>query len=625
MEDLKNAKITASPDSSGWAQVNDFSPNDPQILNSKGSLFVVLATTSQIGSGVEIMTAGRELLARLHTKYFDDKERKPFEALKDAVQLVVSEFGQNWGDLEIAACVVLGNTVYTTSVGGARVIICRDGSQATILNSIDANIVSASGYAKTGDSVLIATKTFFTKVPAETIKLALSGVSPEQAVEAFNPLIHEGANMGNLGALVLKFGGTPFIENIPEVINEEEKVIINKAEETKNKVVDFLTRLSRKLPERRIYVNSGMQDEVVSDNKKLTFSVGLILLIILAVSIGFGVRQKRINDTKKQYQGILSQAQNEVDEAISLASVSPDKSRELFFDSEQKLNQIEALKVKDPKIDALKNKINESKAAVLGQYEISPQFFLDLSLLSSGFKGDALSFSGGNIFILDKTGLKIVSVAVTTKKSKVVAGPGVLDTALDLASYSDRTFVLAADGIYEVGGTKTKVIDKTWSGDALIKAFAGNLYVLDKNGNSIYRYAGTGNTFGEQHSWLASGTNVNFSDSKSWAIDGSAYVLFPNSKISKFSLGSPQSFRIYGVVPEIGTVDALYADPENQYLYFLDRVGKRVVVTDKKGSYKAQYGGDEIGNATNLVVSEANKKIILLSSDKLLSIELKHL
>ena len=353
--------------------------------------------------------------------------------------------------------------------------------------------------------------------------------------------------------------------------------------------------------------------------------VAAILLVLLAVSIGFGVRQKRINDLKNKYQGILSQAQDEVDQAISLASVSNDRSRELFTDSEQKLGQIEALNVKDPKIDDLKKKINDSRAAILGEYLVAPQMFLDLTLLSSGFKGDTISFSGGLIYVLDKTGQRIVSVNVSTKKSKVVAGPGVVSSPEALACYEDKVFVLEGDGIYEVDSGNTKVISKTWSGEAFVSAFAGNMYVMDKSGNSIYRFQGNGNTFSEKQNWLALGTNVNFNSVSQMTIDGSIYALYPNSQILKFSQGSPQTFRVTSLIPEIGNIDAVYANPDNQYLYLLDKSGGRVVVTDKKGTYKSQYVDPQISSATNLVVSEADKKIILLTGDKLYSIDLNSL
>jgi len=205
----------------------------------------------------------------------------------------------------------------------------------------------------------------------------------------------------------------------------------------------------------------------------------------------------------------------------------------------------------------------------------------------------------------------------------VVAGPTVINEAFGMASYNDNVYILTSDGIYQLGLSETKVVDKTWSGDALINAFAGNLYVLDKSGNAIYRYSGEpGNTFGTQQSWLSGSTKADFSGAVDWGMDGAIYVLYPNAKILKYSLGSPQNFSLNGVVPEIGNVDAIYADPNNQYFYLLDKAGRRVVAVDKKGNYKAQYTSDQIGSATGLVVSEAQKEIILLTGDKLLSIQI---
>jgi sugar lactone lactonase YvrE len=234
--------------------------------------------------------------------------------------------------------------------------------------------------------------------------------------------------------------------------------------------------------------------------------------------------------------------------------------------------------------------------------------------------------SGGNIFILDKSGERVVSVAIDTKKSMVVAGPTVITNATAIASYNDNVYILSSDGIYSLGLGETKVIDKTWAGDVLINAFAGNFYILDKSGNKIYRYSGqSGNTFGPQQNWLSASTKADFSGAVGWGMDGAVYVLYPNSKILKYSLGSPQNFSISGVVPQIGNTDAIYADPDNQYVYLLDRAGKRVIAVDKKGNYKAQYTDDQIAGATGLVVSEAQKEIILLTGDKLLSIQIKNI
>lgn len=624
MLDFTSVKITATPGLSGWAQVHDFVSDDPDVKNTRGHLFVVISTR-KVNEGITNVESGRSLLSRLHTEYFNNLDDKPFNALKNAVEKIYGEFKNTWGDVEICACSVVNNVVYSAACGGASVSIYRDGALATILASDLENVVAASGYPKNNDVIVLGTRLFFSSVPQGDLKSALSFEDINTTVETITPLVHSGEDKGSIGSILIKFGVASVI---PEIVPTPRPVLDTSAKpsfDLKQKLTQTLDFISKKLPQKQIYIRNGMDDEVVSQSKKVTFSVAIVLLVVLVFSIGFGIRQKGVNEVKSKYQGLLTDATKEVDDAISLASVSPDKSRELFISSEEKLKTIEALKIKDGKITELRQKIDSSRASVLGEYVVSPELFLDLSLLSSGFKGDEVSASGGNIFVLDKNGKKIVSVVISTKKSKVVAGPGVIDQVDSLASYEDKAFILSTDGVYEVGSSKTKIIDKTWDGEALIRAFAGNIYVLDKSANAVYRYAGSGNTFGDKQNWLAAGANADFTAARQWVIDGSVYVLNPNSKVLKYSLGSPQSFRITGTVPEIGTVDAIYASDETEFVYFLDKAGKRVVVTDKKGGYKAQYIADQIGDATNLVVSEKDKKIIVLSGDKLLSIEIKHL
>jgi len=633
MLEIKSAKVTTIPGASGWVQTYENSPNDPEKLQSKGKLFVIISTN---GIGVEIdkISFGRDFMGKLSNEYFDSEAVKPFDALKNAVSKVIDEFKESLGSIEIACSAFAEGVVYSVASGGSKIVISRGGAVATILASQDVDVIAASGYPKANDKILLGTKSFFEIVPFEIMKSGLEDERPEATVETFTPLVHaEGG--GTSGALIMKFEDRSIVTEAPKAEDIESSVVTEVSKpiapntpivtNISSNISNFFKSITNKLPQRGIYIKSHMGDEAISQSRKLTFSIGIILLVILVVSIGFGVRQKKVNDLKKEYQSILAEATQEVEKAISLASVSTEESRELFISSEQKYQQIVKLNVKDPEVEELQKKIADSRAAILGEYSVNLELFLDLGLLSSGFSGDTITASGGQIFILDIAGSRIVSVTVDTKKSKVVAGPSVVENPQGIASYQDNVFVLLSDGIYELGLNKTKVIEKTWGGNAFIYAFAGNLYALDISGNAIYRYAGDGTTFGSQQNWLSTATKADFSEAKAWGMNGAVYVLYPNARILKYSLGSPQNFRITGASPEIGSIDAINADPDNNYVYLLDKAGKRVVVIDKDGKYKAQYINDQISSATSLVVSEEQKKIILLTGEKLYSIEIKHI
>lgn len=622
MLQITSAKVTASPGPSGWVQVHGFSPTDAEKSEKKGHLFVVIASRDG-REGVESITFERQIARRLGENYYGNLHQKAFDALSSATQKIVDEFSPKDPDIEITCCAFVGEVVYSSAFGGSKIAIRRDGSLATILES-GGKVVSASGFPKEGDVIVIGTKDFFGKVDMESLGQCLVSGSPETAAEELSPLVYGGAEKGKAGAMIIKFEQEKVFKTETEAVVPQDPGEGRRNFSGKN-FLGFIQVVINKLPKRKIYIRQEFRDEAVSQNRKLTLSIGIILLVILTVSVFFGIRQKRINNLKDEYKILLDQAADNLEQAINFANIDPGESRRFLAESERKLDQIKALKIKDSGVDELKKKIGDSRAAVLGEYISDPELFLDLSLLSSGFRGTQISASGGNLYVLDENGSRAVSVVIDTKKSGVVAGPAVIENPVHMASYEDSVYILFQDGIYLVGSTKTKVIDKTWDGDVLIYAFAGNLYVLDKSANQIYRYAGQNrNTFGSQQNWLSASTRADFSNAVSWGMDGAVYVLYPNSRILKYSLGSPQNFSISGVYPEIGNVDVLYADSGNQYIYLLDKAGKRVVAVDKNGRYKAQYLSDRIADVKEIVVSESAKKIILLTDEKLLFLELKN-
>lgn len=624
-----SSKITGTPTALGWVQIHDFAPDDEDKIASRGHLFLIVATENFEASGPEglrpggeisELIAGRELISRFQEEYYGDISQKPFEALKRSAEKVSGEFVSSFGNIEIASCALVGNVIYSAAGGGGQVVILRDGMIATILASTGNEIISASGYPKTGDILLLGTKNFFANVSQGVIKASLESKDLEEATEAFASIVHEKEDSGKMGSVVVKFseelGG--YEKPSPVFENNEKNLDLNS-------FFAFFSKFGKSLPEKRIYISSNSDEESSQSGKKLTLTVGIMLLLILAISIGFGIRQKKIKNLQGEYVERLSQANHNLDEAKGLVGVDSTKARELFSQSDQIYKEIKELGAKDIKIVELKERLETERTNILGEFTSTPELFLDLSLLSSGFAASDYSTSSDVIYILDKNSKKIVSVEIDGKKSKVIASQDNVGEARDIASYEGRAFILSSDGVFEVGNTRERVIEGDWSGEAFVAAYTGNLYILDKTGNSIYRHSGSGAGFGTGASWITSGTKVDFSDALGFVIDGSVYVYFGSGKISKYSLGSPQNFAISGEFPEVTKIDSIYSNDETEHLYLLDKEGKRIVVTDKKGGYIAQYVGDKIGEATGIVVSEKEKKIILIAGDKLLSIEIKHL
>ena len=640
------AKLTGNPDPSGWAQVHEFSPQEEEKLLARGQLFAVISTTRH-EEGVDSVVAGRELLSRLHEEYFGEITTPAFAALKEAVEKVIEEFTASWGEVEIAAAVYLNGVVYSVVGGGAQAVLFRDGMLAKILESNGEKAISASGYPKAGDTFLLATSNFFATLPTGVIRAALEGQDPGGAVEALAPYIHSREKTGSVGAVILGFRQSTQAAFVPELKNEQkvgeeepesatiETQTIEAAAPSSRvksafsglfaKAISLLSAgVGRVLPEKRIYLKrEGQEFEGGIQGRKVAISVGIILLILLLISIGFGVRQKRLKDSRLKYETRLTQAQHEFEESLKLASISQERARELFLSSRTLVSQIEAEGFEDEEIEKLKSDLSQNEGRVLGEYRDEPALFVDLSILTSGFVGDDLAASEEKVYVLNKGGKRVVSVATDTKKSEIIAGPDEISEAESLAAYSGRVFVLTSSGISEAG--EGEVIEKGWEGGILMYMYGGNMYVVDKSARTIWRYAGGEAGFGSAQKWNTNPIEANLENAVGVAIDGAIWMGFGSGEVHKYSLGNRIAFEISGVNPDLSFLNAIYTNEELSNIYILDRQNGRVVVIDKEGKYKAQYIHDNIRQATDLAVSEKNKKIILLTGDKLLSLEAKHL
>ncbi|MCH7730550.1 hypothetical protein IID21_03430 [Patescibacteria group bacterium] len=642
---ISSAKLSGNPGASGWAQVHEFKPDDKEKLSLRGHLFAVFATSGeeatssddfQSGGGIDNVTQGRELIARLHEEYFGNTTATAYNALKEAVEKVIKEFKESWGNVEIAAAVFLEDIVYSAVGGGAQAVLFRDKALVKILVSEKEGVVSASGYPKQGDIFLLGTSLLFKEIKEEVIRSALESGNADEAAEALAPIVHAGKDLGSAGAVIIKFEKKGvFPEKTKgdkitavEVSKEkkEEKTQPEFARGLRTKLANLLDRAIKTLPERRIYVKEEMGEVASRSNRKVAIAVGGILIALLAISITFGVRQKRVKEGRLRYEERLTQARYEFEEAQTLVSLNTQRSRELFISAKNTVTTLEEEGVKDPLLEELKNQIEQKTSEILGEYNQEPVIFVDVSLLSDGFSGEDLAATDERVFVLDPDGEKIISVLVDTKKAEVIAGPGLVKGANFLAAFSDKVFTTTPSGITEISGSSaSEIISEGWQGEIFIYSFAGNLYVLEKGTSGLWRFPVFEGGYGAKQSWFGQGVTPDLSNVISWTIDGSIWLLTNDARILKFTRGSPETFSIKGVSPPLDNPVAIYSNENLDFIYVLDPGEGRIVVLEKNGEYKAQYFDEAIRQALDLAVFEEEGKLIFLTGPQLLSIELKHL
>lgn len=376
-----------------------------------------------------------------------------------------------------------------------------------------------------------------------------------------------------------------------------------------------------KIPKQSFVVKDNSINEAVPQGRKTTLTVGVVLMVLLLVSVVFGMKQKKLKEFNSKSEILLTQALNDYNEAVNSLSLDKEKSRELFTSSKEVANKLSEDGYRSESLIKLLEDINSQEGDILGEIKSTLNEFLDLTLQTSEFNGDELSSSGEDIFIIDKNNKNIIKVGIINKSAEIFAGSSDVNDTLEIGSYEERLFLLKGDGIYEVKNKATKILEKDWE-DSKMYLYAGNIYLIDKVNNSIFRYPGIQNGFGEKSDWMAPGIDADFSKVKDVTIDGAIWLLSSSGKVSKFILGSPQQILLKGLIGQLDNPTAIYTNENCKYVYILEKDKGRIVAIEKNGEFKVQYVSDDIKNAKDLVVNEEEGKIVLLIGPKLMYIKI---
>jgi len=611
---ITSGKFITAPDRAGWSAAHDFAGGD------------LIAITEGSEATTEVIP-GRNILTFLHEKFTTDHELNTFVKLTTIASSAISEFSGKHKNLSLLLACFAKGAIYITGVGTVSVYILRNKTLTKVFSGAG-NVKTVSGFIKEGDVMLLGTDSFIKSFDTNLISSAMSLGSATAAIEHLKSHLHTRDDKGNYSAMVVKIGKSVVEENLPKIhaeVKAESDLRPIVVSPFRRKLANFLDKVIAKLPHEQqpIFVKDELGELKNTKKRKVTVTVGIALLALLLISIIFGVKQNKNSSIRSRYDGRLTDALGKFEEAKSLGSLNQSRARELILGAKSEAQQLESEGVKDERLTKLLSDINSGLGSIAGIYTANPDLYLDLSLVSSGFKGDVIGASDGRMAVLDKTGKKLVGIDIATKRTEVVAGPDVMPDATEIAPYSDKNYVLASDGVWEVGDKAQVDIKSDWKSDSLIFAYSGNIYILDKSAG-VFRYSGLGGgTFGTKQNWFGPGIKPDLTNARAWIIDGSIWILTNSGQILKFKDGAPIAFSL----KDTGDISPtkIYTNEELKYLYLLDSTNSQVLVTDKNGNYKATYLVSSAKGATGLIVSETEKKIILLNDTKLYSVEIRHL
>lgn len=551
---------------------------------------------------LEIVGPRKEIIDEISESY-KSLPQKNLANLEGLVREIVIEEGVS---LSLVAGMQIGKVFYLVCRGGGKVILRREGKFGIILEGKG----SASGLLEDKDVLVLASPRFWEIVSFEEVKNVFDHFSASELAEGLTPLVHRAEDTSGVACLILQF------EKIEKEEWEEE--------------VEETPAFSGEAGFGEAKENSRQMTEE-ERKKRVVFWVAVILVILLGVSIIFGLGKKVKTQRESRFSQTYELASHQYEEGKALLGLNNLRATTLLTEAKTSLGQLKSIFGKGSpeakKIEELLTKIEQGLAETSQVFKIQPEIFLDLGLIKEGGEGQRLAINEDIMAVLDNKNSSLYQVIVPSKSSQILAGGDKITGATLVALGEEMAYVLTNEGITEVElkNKSTRVViekDSDWGEIVDMVSFAGNLYLLDKTNEKIWKYTGSESGSFRKSIYSDHDRGLNRDNLSSMAIDGSVW-LAGKGKISKFVQGKEEVFAIQGLDQPLGQDLAVFSSAETKNLYFFDKANKRIVVLEKTGTYKSQYILEGVGEIKDMVVSEGEKKVFLLSGSKIYEIGIK--
>lgn len=610
-------KISGVPNDNGWSQSFEYTLGDNQDKNT--SLLAIVFSTLGKNTEYDDAIIGRELLNRFREEYFSIKDQDADNSLKYSVKKIFEEFFQKLDGLEIAAACLSGNNLYAASINGGKVSLYRDNFLVKILDSNAPQLVSASGFPKENDIMVLATSDFHKNMTFMEMKDVFSR-SLDEVKDYFSMKLHD---VSTASVALIKFERSTANESIRQttpidITDSDVKNTPTKREAHPRVFRNIFNKFNSIMPRKRIYLHQEEIKTLEVKSKKMMY-LGFFLTLLLVVSVFFGIIKNKRDTYRSSYLATLNDARSNIEDAINLKDVDVVRSRESFLKGKELLLKLKEDQIKDPEIAVLDALVMENGDEILGEIKADSEMWLDLTLIIDGFTSDLVVGSEGELFVFDPNLSRVISVDMTTKKSRTIRVDDIKN-GIGFNVQNDEIYILTEDGIYE-NTSGDKVIDKNWEEAKYISSYASNIYILDGQKGEILKSAVTDSGYSDAKKWTTSDSE-NFNDSRSFVIDGFVWVL-NDSGVRKYSYGNKIRYELKGYPYSLPKYDGLYTNEETENLYLLSKETKVISVFNKEGDYRYNLMSDIVSEAESIVLSDDGEKIFLLTGKKLYTIPAK--
>jgi hypothetical protein len=363
-------------------------------------------------------------------------------------------------------------------------------------------------------------------------------------------------------------------------------------------------------------------------------AVAVAALVVVAVLGWLTVPSFIAEDRGAQLQDALTAAETHVVAAAQAQDLAG--ARAALQSAGNEIARARAIQPGDPRVEALQARADETARSLDAIVDLGDGLHRVLAFegaVTAPFNAAALVFGDGALWLLDSQRGRVFRIdTVGSEQPQEVYRAG--------ASYGGTTARDPRALTWDPTGQRVLLLDAGPSLFALVSgrppaplplrgaaeirsiaaiaAYNGNLYALDPQGSEIWRYLPGGTGFDSERSGLLGG--VALPDARALVVDGEFFVL-TGSGVRHFRLPEELPPLLSGIDRAPSAATGLAADTQRELFYIGDRGGRRVVVSDRAGTYRRQYRAPQFFDVRGVAMSADSSTVYVLTGDGIYSFQ----
>ena len=588
--------------------------------------------------GLVITASGEDIFIYVRQKMLSIEEAfgEPFERatekLHELGNLIKSSLSQAQ-NLKFSLFCVKNNVFYAYQYGDNTVQLLRGGSQSKVFNDPTFQQKVISGFIQPGDRILVLSSkrgenNWNEKVVDQVFELKHEEIEDAESIFAIT---------SDEGEIENDMGGVKNIEPVAFLLIENERAGGNEIKSRESfKMAKFQVpnmNVKFKMPDINpwIYLHRITRrlfgfTRII--NKKLLIGISIVLILLGLTGGGYAIYSGLGIQRNQRVANLITAIEKDLSEASNLKDADQKQAAEKIAQARGRLQEALGLEKNNPRLGELTGLTDAREAEVLRIYKnFNLELFMSLDLIKDKFQAERLSYSVGNVLLLDVNEKSLVIVDTKLKTTSIIGGRQQLGNIKAASLNGSHAFSYSTDKGFmhtDIDTKKATVVSAPDSETGSIEdifGFSGNLYGLDTNKNMIWKYPPTAAGFSEKQQYLKSEANLGLA--KKLVIDYSVWVLTSEPNILKFTAGNSDFYAMSGLFEPLTQIDNFYVPEEVDFVFVLDKSTNRILVTKKNGEYQATYIHPEFSKVSDFFIDTEQKLIYLLMENKIYTTPLR--